>query len=103
MVFLILERLSQLWIADRFGCTEELIKTFKMIEKQDLFYKNQAKDKVKKQTEKRLSMKRGRTGQIRGQSFVSAATSSNAGSSDEDSFQTDPDMRSKAHQSLRSI
>ena len=67
-----------MWIENRFGCDEALIHKFKLIEKNDLYYKNLAQEK-KKVNERRFSVRRNRmTSRMPGSrmSMVSSATGS---------------------------
>ena len=58
---LIFERLALMWIETRFGCTKELIKKFKQVEKQDKIYKDQAIERRKNAKKSRMvSMKSNR-------------------------------------------
>jgi hypothetical protein len=77
MLLLIMERLAQMWIENRFGCDEALIHKFKLIEKNDLWYNNLAKEK-KKLTERRSVRQRRTTSRLPGSrmSMVSSATES---------------------------
>lgn len=87
LFLLIIERLSQIWIEDRFGCDEKVLRQFQSVEKKDIEYKNQAKER--KRTFDRKSIRRHRTGRASRMSMVSEATSE----ASRDSFATDPDMK----------
>jgi len=78
-----------LWIENRFGCDDKLIRKFKLIEKEDLYYKNLAKEK-KKIAERRFSMKQGRaTGRTVSMSLISSVTDSELASSQQSRSEMD--------------
>ena len=92
MVLLICERLAQLWLETRFGCSDAIIRKFKQIEKQDAYYKSLARER-KKASERLLHASRRMRRTRSRMSMVSATGSQVSDGVSNNSFCTDEDMR----------